>query len=169
MKKLILLAISVAFIFSACTTEQAGNFNLFLTDLPVDDAEEIWVTISEINVHKEEEGFITLWTGNMEYDLLVLRDIEELILDTELSKGTYTQIRLVVDAGRIVIEGESIPMTVPSSEVKIPVVFHVLNDGTTEVVLDFDAEQSILLVEAGATQEFILRPVIIVKNISYSR
>ncbi|MBE0461777.1 MAG: DUF4382 domain-containing protein [Candidatus Aminicenantes bacterium] len=169
MKELIFFAISVALIFSACSMEKAGNFNLYLTDLPVDDAEEIWVTISEINVYKEEEGFITLSTKTMEYDLLELRNTEVLMLEAELSKGTYTQIRLVVDAGQIVIGGESIPMTVPSSEIKIPIVFNVMEDGTTEVLLDFDAEQSILLIQAGASQQFILRPVIIVKNISYSR
>ena len=138
-----------------------------MTDQPIDNAEEIWVTISEINVQKEEVGFLTLWSGEKTYDLLKLRDKEEKIVDITLEKGTYTQIRLVVSEGEIVIDGVTYSMTVPSSEVKIPVVFNVMDDGDIEVVLDFEAEHSIHVVYAGRSEKYILSPVIRVKSISY--
>ena len=89
------------------------------------------------------------------------------MLDTELEQGTYTQIRLVVDSGQIVINNESHELIIPSPEVKIPVVFQVEKDGVTEIVLDFEAEHSINLIEAGQSGKYILRPVIRVKNIIY--
>jgi hypothetical protein len=167
MKKLILFAISISLLLSGCTSDGTGNFQLYLTDQPIDDAEEILVTISEINVQKAEEGFLTVWEGAKEYDLLALRDKEALILETGLEEGTYTQIRLVVASGQIVIDGETYDMTVPSSEVKIPVVFNIMEDGFTEIVLDFEAEHSIHVVNAGQSEQYILRPVVRVKSISY--
>ena len=170
MKKLILFAFIVTLLLWGCTSsDETGNFKLYLTDQPIDDAEEILVTISEINVQKAEEGFLTIWTGPHEYDLLKLQEIEVLMLNITLEEGTYTQIRLVVASGRIKIEGEEDydNMTVPSSEVKIPVIFNVMDGGNTEIVLDFEAEHSIHVVYAGQRKEYKLRPVIQVKSITY--
>ncbi|TET73762.1 MAG: DUF4382 domain-containing protein [Candidatus Aminicenantes bacterium] len=168
MKKLILFAISIALLLSGCTSSDGtGNFMLYLTDKPIDNAEEIWVTISEINVQKEDEGFLTIWSGTKEYDLLALRDKDEKIVDITLGEGTYTQIRLVVIEGQIVIAGKTHDMTVPSSEVKIPLVFNIMEDGATEILLDFEAEHSIHAVMAGQSERYILTPVIKVKSISY--
>ena len=170
MKKLILFAFIVTLLLWGCTSsDETGNFKLYLTDQPIDNAEEILVTISEINVQKAEEGFLTIWTGPQEYDLLKLQEIEVLMLNITLEEGTYTQIRLVVASGRIKIEGEEDydNMTVPSSEVKIPVIFNVMDGGNTEIVLDFEAEHSIHVVYAGQRKEYKLRPVIQVKSITY--
>ncbi len=168
MKKLILFALSITLLLSGCvSSDGTGNFQLYLTDQPIDNAEEILVTISEISVQREEEGFSTVWSGEKTYDLLKLRNKEEKIIDITLEEGTYTQIRLVVTEGQIVIASESHEMTVPSSEVKIPFVFNIMKDGSTEIVLDFEAEHSIHVVNAGQSGEYILRPVIRVKSISY--
>ena len=168
MKKLILFALSITLLLSGCvSSDGTGNFQLYLTDQPIDNAEEILVTISEISVQREEEGFSTVWSGEKTYDLLKLRNKEEKIIDITLEEGTYTQIRLVVTEGQIVIASESHEMTVPSSEVKIPFVFNIMEDGSTEIVLDFEAEHSIHVVNAGQSEQYILRPVIRVKSTSY--
>jgi len=170
MKKLILFAFTVTLLLWGCTSSDGtGNFKLYLTDQPIDNAEEIWVSISEINVQKAEEGFSTVWEGEKEYDLLKLQKREVFMLDITLEEGKYTQIRLVVDKGRIKIAGENDydNMTIPSLEVKIPLVFNIIEDGITEIVLDFEADESIHVVNAGQSEEYILRPVIRVKSISY--
>ena len=171
MKKLILFAIFIALILSGCTSSDGtGNFKLYLTDQPIDldNAKEIWVTISEISVQKEEEGFLTVWPDEKTYDLLKLRIQEEKILDITLEEGTYTQIRLVVDSGEIVFSDEDRPeMIVPSSEVKIPVMFLITDEGATQIILDFEAEDSIHVVSAGGSEQYILRPVVRVKSITY--
>ncbi len=168
MRKLIFFAFIVTLFLWGCTSSNGtGNFKLYLTDQPIDNAEKICVTISEINVQKIEEGFLTVWEGNEEYDLLQLQEIEVLMLDITLTEGTYTQIRLVVTSGRIKIADEDYHnMTIASSEVKIPVIFNVMDGGNTEIVLDFEADESIHLVDAGQSEKYILRPVIRVKSIS---
>jgi hypothetical protein len=171
MKKLILFAIFIALILSGCTSSDGtGNFKLYLTDQPIDldNAKEIWVTISEISVQKEEEGFLTVWPDEKTYDLLALRIQKKMILDITLGEGKYTQIRLVVDSGEIVFsDGDKPEMIVPSSEVKIPVIFYITDEGDTQITLDFEAEHSIHVVNAGQSEQYILRPVIRVENISY--
>ena len=164
MRKLILFVFFIALLLSGCSSDGTGNFKLYLTDEPIDNAEEIWVTISEINVQKEDEGFITLWSVEKRYDLLQLREEEELIADVTLNEGKYTQIRLVVVSGSIFIDGATHEMKVASSEVKIPFVFNVMEDGATKILLDFEADRSIHVVSA---EQYILRPVIRVKSISY--
>jgi hypothetical protein len=170
MKKLILFALSIGLLLSGCvSSDGTGNFQIYLTDQPIDidNAKEILVTISEINVQKEGEGFLSLWSNEKTYDLLKLRNKEEKIVDITLEEGTYTQIRLVVVSGQIVFDGEQPhDMTVPSSEVKIPVIFNIIDGGVTEIVLDFEAEDSIHVVYAGKSAEYKLRPVIKVKSIS---
>ena len=168
MKKLFLFAISIALLLSGCvSSDGTGNFQIYLKDQPIDNAEEILVTISEISVQKEDEGFLTVWSGEKTYDLLKLRNKEEKIIDITLEAGTYTQIRLVVTEGQIVISSESHEMEVPSLEVKIPLVFNIMEDGATEILLDFEAEHSIHVVNAGQSEQYILRPVIRVENITY--
>ena len=167
MRKLILFVFFIALLLSGCSSDGTGNFKLFLTDQPVDNANKIWVTISEINVHKEGVGFFTLSQVEQRFDLLTLLNTEELMLNTTLEKGTYTQIRLVVSEGEIVIDTESYPMTVPSPEVKIPLVFNVMEGGAIEIVLDFEADHSIHVVGAGQSKQYILRPVIKVKSVSH--
>ena len=167
MKKLILFALPIILLLSGCaSSDRTGNFQLYLKDKPI-DADEILVTISEISVQKEDEGFLTIWSGEETYDLLKLQKQEEKIIDITLDAGTYTQIRLIVTAGQIVISGESNEMVVPSLEVKIPLVFNIMADGATEILLDFEAENSIHVVSAGQSDQYILRPVIRVENISY--
>ena len=174
MKKLILFTISIALLLNGCvSSDGTGNFQIYLKDQPIDidNAEKILVTISEISVQKEEEGFLTLWEDYENprvYDLIALRDQEEKIVDITLKEGTYTQIRLVVDSGEIVFsDGDRPEMIVPSSEVKIPVIFYITDEGDTQITLDFEAEHSIHVVNAGQSEQYILRPVIRVENISY--
>lgn len=168
MKKLIFFTLSVILLLCGCTNpDGTGNFQIYLTDQPLDNAEKILVTVSDIRVQKEEEGFLTVWSGDKTYDLLKLRDKEEMIVDITLEEGTYTQIRLVVTKGEIVVAGKSNEMTVPSSEVKIPIDFIIMEGGATQIVLDFEAENSIHVVNAGQSELYILRPVIKVKSITY--
>lgn len=166
MKKIALLVILTAFLGAACGHD-TGNFLIMLTDAPIPDATAIIVDISSISVHATGGAYQTVLTGSESIDLLQLPGQERQIASTELPQGSYTEIRLEVTGGRIVIGGNSYQMTVPSSEVKIPVAFEVTSSGTTRVVLDFDASESIQVVHAGQNGGYILRPVIKLVMVSF--
>ncbi|MCK4364230.1 MAG: hypothetical protein KAW85_05475, partial [Candidatus Aminicenantes bacterium] len=70
---------------------------------------------------------------------------------------------IVISGAAVVVNGRTFEITIPPSlEVKIPVTFTVLNNRVTEVVLDFQADQSI----EGYGDYYLLLPVITVKRIS---
>ena len=145
---------------------QSGRLAIYLTDLPA-GVEKVLVTISAIDVHKTGGASFTVFAGEREYDLLELQKNPELLFDTSLEEGKYTQIRMQVTAGQIQISGVLYPLIIPSSQVKINRNFSVLSGGTTRILLDFDAEKSLQVSGNPKNNKYILRPVILVKNISY--
>jgi hypothetical protein len=163
MKKIILFALSIALLLGGCSIEPAGNFELYMTDQPIDGLEQVLVTISAIKVQKDDESITTVWEGERTFDLLLLRDIEERILDVELEQGAYTHVIIVISGAAVVVNGSTFEITLSHSlEVTIPVTFTVLNNHVTEVVLDFQADESI----EGYGDYFTLLPVITVKRVS---
>ena len=145
---------------------QSGKLAIYMTDLPA-NAEKVLVTISTIDVHSTGGPFFTVFSGVRQYDLLELRNNPELLFDTALEEGKYTQIRMQVTAGQIQIAGVFYPLTVPSSEVKINCNFTVASGGTTRITLDFDAEKSLQVSGNPKNNSYNLRPVILVKSITY--
>ncbi len=166
MKKIGSFIIVLAFLGAGCGHD-SGNFRIMLTDEPIPDAQAIVVYIAEISVHATGGAFQTVMTGSKTVDLLKLSGQQMQLVDTELEPGSYTEIRLEVTGGQVVIGGETYQMTIPSSEVKIPVAFEVPASGATRIVLDFDAAESIQVVHAGQSGGYILRPVIKVVSVTF--
>ena len=159
-----LLSCSQAPIENALGTQ--GRLAVYLTDLPV-DVEKVLVTISAIDVHKTGGAPFNVFSGEREYDLLELQKDPVLLFDTGLEVGKYTQITMQVTAGQIQIKGVLYPLIVPSSEVKINCNFIVASGGTTRITLDFDADKSLKVSGNAKNNKYNLRPVILVKSITY--
>lgn len=166
MKKFILGAIFVALLLSGCSSEKTGNFQLYLTDASIAGLEHIYVTISAVYL-REHDGDWTdnILSGSLTFDLLSLQGREDIVAEVKLHEGTYNGIKLVLSAASVVVDAQTYTITVdPHLEVVIPVVFTISIDATVEVVLDFDAAQS--MTDLG-NHQFLLSPVIIVKRIGY--
>lgn len=154
-----------------------GSFILFLKDKPVEDAERILVTVDEIRVHMASpENFIVVSDELQEFDLLLLKNDPAPIVETDLGTGHYNQIRMSVVSGKIVFledngnGGEAeveYDLKIPSSEIKIPVQFHMETDATVKILLDFDAEDSIKVTKQEKKDSYKLRPVLKVVSVSY--
>ena len=167
MKKILILcaAIALALAAGSCTSGRSGNFQLYMTDAPIEGLEHVYITFSQIEVHKDgEDVFTSILTVPKQVDLLELRDKEEKILDIDLEPGTYSAIRLTVSVAQVVINGQTLTLTIdPPKVATVPVTFTVSEDGTVECVLDFDAAQSVTF--GGGN--YGLTPVIVVKSIGY--
>jgi hypothetical protein len=159
-----------------------GTLVLGLTDDPGDYL-NVYVTIKEVQVNQaaeEEEddsGWLTVLTPGETFDLLVLQNgvIANLGL-AELEAGQYNQMRLILDeekpdahpyANYLVIEDEEgedpieVELKVPSgfkTGIKIVHGFTIVASGATELILDFDANKSI--VQAGKSGKWLLKPTI---------
>lgn len=129
----------------------AGILEFRVTDVPAPEISEVWMTISNIEVHRsgEETGWETVISEGKTFELLALQGIEEVLGSHELEPGHYTQIRLSVDEVIVSYHDESGTQTaeaeVPSEKVKLVGFgsFEIESDKTTIVTLDFDALKSV--------------------------
>jgi hypothetical protein len=173
MKPLYVLLISLLF-FTACSQDNSvdsgnntsGMLQLFLTDQPI-NLKEVWVTITEIQVHKTGENWISFDASGDSVDLLTLKNREQLLQSAPLEQGKYTGIRLEVSDGHIVdTDGNRCDLKIPSGKVEVPLNFNIEAGKNAEVVLDFSADKSIHVTKTGHNEQCILRPVIQVKSVS---
>lgn len=150
---------------SKSTKNQFGTLKLFLTDAPA-AFDAVNVAVTRISVHPAGDDDPNKWqvvSGEAQtVDLLTLQNgVEILFASHPLPAGTYTQIRLEVGSGSTVVtNSQTFPLIIPSgtqSGVKLVHPFTIIGGGTTSLLLDFDAEQSV--VQTGVTT-YVLVPVI---------
>ena len=168
MKKALLVCAFLALGFASCTSAGGGGFRLLMQDLPI-DMDHVWITFGEISLYQENGDFKSYETKDasnnpLRVDLLTLRNNNlGTIFSGTVDAGTYEQLRLVVTKATYVAMGDTteteIDLTVPSGEIKIPVLFEITAGGLTEVTVDFDAEKSIQAHPTGSGKH-ILRPVV---------
>lgn len=146
-----------------------------MTDAPA-TYDSVLVEIDHVEVHYAEdeehpgaeEGWVSLETKAGVYDLLQLRNGVTVVLadDEEIPSGNITQMRLVLgNDNRVVIAGISYSLVTPSAQnsgLKINIDNELEAGEEYEVVLDFDAEKSIVVEGNGG---YSLKPVIKVESL----
>lgn len=170
------------------TAPQTGSLSLALTDQITDDYKAVYVTISEVQVHLTGDTWKVVAAPNKTYNLLdLINGVREELGISELDAGDYTQMRLIIgenpDGGInilskqhlyanyvIDLDNEDHELKVPSgyqTGVKIVHGFTISPDQTTELILDFNASESVVV--AGKTGKWLLKPTIKVLNtVEYS-
>jgi len=166
--------------------EGHGMIIIYVTDAPPDEeVTSIMVTLLEIQVHKaaaeqeqesagasnqtqageqeqqsqDKEGeWITIDTSdNATFDLLRIKGIEQFLGTRDVEAAKYTQVRLVIDEIQVQVgSGNLTDATLPSKELKIIQPFNVVAGETTALVLDFEADQMVILPRAGETAALVL-------------
>jgi hypothetical protein len=166
--KFILIVFALVFLYGACSSNEVddpvsgtrGTLRVFLTDQPV-DLNEVWVTITDIEVHKTGGAWIQFAGSSDSVDLLTLEGKQTLLEAATLEEGKYTGIRFFVSEGHIIdTNDERCELKVPSGKIHIPVNFDIEQGGETSILLDFDAEKSVHVVRTGKNESCNLRPVI---------
>ncbi len=146
-----------------------GRLEVRVTDAP-GDVEAILVTVTEVEVHKEVAGegkwtSLTI-TGPNPFDLIKIRDKEQELVTQDLETAKYTQIRMTVEMVEVTYLEDGVPTTVeailPSGKLKFVRPFDVVEGGTTTLVIDFDADKSVVFTGAKQSEEFkvIFKPVV---------
>lgn len=170
----------------------SGELSLGLTDAASDLYQAVYVTIDEVQVHTGgNENVPGNWTSvdmpasPMTVNLLELvNGVREDLGLADLRAGDYTQMRLIIgetpddsinllyDAhpyANYVIDNAdaSHELKVPSGTntgIKVVKGFEISANRTTELILDFDANRSV--VEAGSSGQRLLKPTIAVQDAS---
>ena len=85
-----------------------------------------------------------------------------LIAEDNVTAGEYEFIRVELDQSRsnVIVSGEALPLKIPSEEIKVLGGFVVPTGGFTNILLDFDADKSLVKLGNG---NWLLKPVIVKK------
>jgi hypothetical protein len=181
----LVLLLSALLILPSCGGggPQTGSLSLTLGDASTDDYKAVYVTIAEVQVHTPGGGWKVVGAPNKTYNLLdLVNGVREELGIAELEAGDYTQMRLIIGDtpdGGINILSQQHPyanyvidlnddvheLKVPSgyqSGFKIVQGFTISPNETTELILDFNASESIVI--AGSSGNWLLQPTVKVLN-----
>ncbi len=155
---------------SGCVQSQSetGTLVMRITDAPAAlNIEKALVTISNVEVHlaganedanaTNETGWFTVVKEEKTFDLIKIKDVKELLGNSELKAGKYTQVRLNVNKALVTIDGIENDLTIPSKTVKLVKPFNIVENQTTTLTLDFDANESI---KSTGKDKYVMNPTI---------
>ncbi len=139
----------------------AGRAVFTIKDAPVrlSDVNEVWVTVSKVEVQSAQQGWITVSSGPHRYDLLQLHaDADQGILaDVALPPGTYQQVRLTISDVEVIDAQGSHDAVRSSDSISFSAPFTVDANRATVVQFDMDLADSLRLATGG---QYVLLPVI---------
>lgn len=150
-----------AMVEAAYPNMETPVLRMLLTDAPLDGVDQVNVTFDRVEVQHSMAGWTTVTSSVQTFDLLALQNGVTADLGlTSLSTGTYSQIRMHLTDAWLVIDEEPVDLFVPSGEqsgLKIPHDFTIEPGSQTDIVIDFDAGES---VHQRGNGEWIMRPVL---------
>ena len=167
----ILSFVTAGFLIFSCTdstspdTSAQGQIKLTMVDSP-SGYDQVNIVVTRVEVHRSgsdsSSGWFVINNNTATYDLLLLRNGASVVLGNHsLDVGHYTQIRLIIGTGsNIVVDGVTYPLEIPSGAqtgVKLNHQFEIQSGLLYELLLDFDAERSIVVTGNGT---YKLKPVI---------
>jgi len=173
MKNILLVGLITTVLIAGCVIPSFGGGTLQLKITDQGNISSLVLSISEVKVHiagnetateqsegqetneTDGSGWITV-VGSKTVDLIQVKDIKDILGETSLDTGKYTQIRLSVSSATAIIDGASHTLTIPSGTLKFIHPFEIEENKTTSLIIDFNADSSI--VKAG--DKYILKPVV---------
>lgn len=167
MKKLILIASLIAFgiSFNSCSSDSNDSgkyaYKVKMTDAP-GPYDEVNIDLQAVEVIGSNGNTITLNTVAGMYNLLALSNgISTQIATSALGDVKASQIRLLLGTNsNIKLNGITYPLDTPSADqsgLKINVTQTLLENVENEILIDFDANSSIVETGAGT---YKLKPVL---------
>nr|QNO47066.1 hypothetical protein NBCJMJBN_00027 [Methanosarcinales archaeon ANME-2c ERB4] len=127
--------------------EMTGTFILQVTDQPsaIGDFDSLNVTVSEVGLHKAGNGtnetgeWMILEPSNNTFDLTKLQDGNvTTIINESIGAGKYTQVRLIVESTKGLVNGTTINVVVPSETLKIVKPFTITENQTATFIFDIN-------------------------------
>lgn len=167
MKKVIFILTTIAFCvtLNSCNDDESTSksypYNVRMTDEP-GPYDAVYVDIQSVEVTGNNGQTVILNTNEGIYNLLDFSNgLDTLIATSTLNDAVVKQIRLILGpTNSVVVEGESFPLSTPSAQqsgLKLQVNQTLQADIQNSILIDFDANQSIVLTGNGT---YILKPVL---------
>jgi len=156
---------------SSSVTAQTGSVAIFVKDGPTDEFEQIWVTITQVELLPVSGSPVVIYDNpsGCRVDLLDYRNEDFLLkIHRSVPAGQYSKIRLRITNIELVPTvgsaiGSDIEVKLPSGKIDLNPrgVFTVTPGGTLSVRLDIDANKAIH-VHPSKPGWYIFRPVVFV-------
>jgi len=148
-------------------TAEWGIIEIRVTDPPPADVTHAFVTLTNIEVHREGGGWETIIIEETTFDLMEVVGVTEVLGSANVTAGSFTQIRMdVAEVDVVFVTGnitDNVTARVPSEKLKIVKAFEVVGGTKTVLTLDFDGEKSLILPGkdiATGKQKAIFKPVL---------
>lgn len=150
---------------STSPAKEQGQIKITLVDAPA-GFDQVNIVVTRVEVHTagadSNSGWFVINNNAATYNLLTLRNGASVVMgNNSLDVGHYTQIRLIIGTGsNVVVNGVIYTLEIPSGEqsgLKLNHAFDIQPELLYELILDFDAERSIVLTGNG---QYKLKPVI---------
>ena len=143
----------------AAGTVPAGVTLMSLSDSPtVSTIGAVNVTVYGAEIHSTTTGkWYTVFNGSKTFDLVRLRNISAVLSGANLSAGNYDEIVLEVGNATATVNNATMPVFMPSGDLKIFGKFNVSKNTTNWVNLDFNLSKSVRVTGNG---KVVLLPVI---------
>jgi len=145
----------------------SASLSIGLTDGPVEEASEVVVTFTSIELQGPEKRTINFDSPKV-INLLDYQGEQRILLldDLNLASGEYQWIRLGVkeDDSYIVINGSQFPLEIPSGAqtgLKLNNGFTLATGSTNDFTIDFDLRKSVIKTGAG---DYKLKPTLRLVN-----
>lgn len=157
-------------------SSNTGTVGILFTDGPTDEFDRILITVNEVSLLPADEDAtpVEIFSGEETFDLLELRDFTDFFaLAEDVPAGDYRKVRMRISNIDLValndqdaVERTEQPRITGNGKLDLnprsggPIT---LEGGETLLIrLDLDAEKSFLVVRAGASGQYIFRPVVFV-------
>lgn len=161
-----------------------GTIRVLVTDAPSYEVVNVAIHFLKVEVHKAtdesggDEGWIPIpldFSDGQTFDETMKIDLNAdmgnvILAEGQIEAGKYTQIRVYMDEEKGVEvtykEGDSDPVPVeaklPSGKLRFVRPFEVVENGETELLLDFDLQKSVVFTGASQSDEVkvIVKPVV---------
>lgn len=161
---------------TAAPPPTTGTVGILFTDGPTDEFDRILITVNEVSLLPADRDAdpVEIFSGEETFDLLELRDFTDFFAVAEgVPAGDYRKVRMRIsniDLVALNAQGEVArtvqPRITGNGKLDLnprsggPIT---LEGGETLLIrLDLDAEKSFLVIRAGASGQYIFRPVVFV-------
>lgn len=151
------------------TTSSTGQGTLAveMTDAPTEGVTAVNVHVVGLKVKPASGPVHDMAFAGTTINLLALQNDSQTLTVEQVPADNYQFIQVELDQAQsnVVVNGNVLPLQIPSQEIKVLGGFEVFENGETTVLLDFDAERS--LVQQGNGQ-WLLKPVILMADVAAS-
>lgn len=163
LKYISIFILATTILMSCKKNNEPGRMSVSMTDAPAAYL-EVNVDIQDVQINHESDGWVSLSTNRGIYNLLDFQNGLSTVIanESEIKAGKVNQMRLILGARNTVMLTDSSTANLSLSSqdetgLKLSLNAYIEANRETKILIDFDAEQSVIIEGNG---DYRLKPQI---------